>query len=812
MGDSEKTPSSDPPEAVGRIVLWFDRLTGKIAPLCHRHPFRALGVTALLLGLSLFFARQVRLDTDLVALLPEGFPSVQSLAVLKQRFGVVGNIVILARGDDPQQLKRFADDVAVELEKLDTVDFVMRRRTDEFFRNHALYYLEVEDIELIADRINETIIWHKKQANPLLVDLDAAEKPSLDFHDLESKRSPLKRSLGGSKVAGGTHYMGEDGHLIAVFVRPIKRASDYAFTKQVMGDVERVIGGVDRSAYSIDDIQIGGRYQKRLAQQSIIEHDLATTSTVATLLLVLYILFHFRRISSIPLLLVPLLAGLACVLGLTGLFFGTLNILTAFVGAILLGLGIDHGIHLLGRYQYERRMGVPELRAIQVTFTSTGRGVALAGLTTAVGFAGLAISEFRAFREFGIIAAAGVILVVIAYLTVLPAMLAVFGRFVGSRGSESADRPLVSWTLRHSKPLFVGVSLLALLVMLKGRSVEFDYDFRSLEGGDIPAYALDQVIDGLIGHKQTPVVVFVDSADEEKEAVAELRKRIDEEGAGATIDFVIASADVVPAGQAEKREALKQLLDVLGHVPEDALEGHDRDTFDSLVEMARTEPFDFADLPEDIRRQFHGSGVILVFPAVSLTDGKRVLELSDDVRHLEVSQGKTVSAAGEAMVLADILRMVLRESPIVVSVTLILVFLSMWALLGRLRLAAFCILPAMLTVFCTFGLTALFQVKLNYLNIVILPVLFGMAVDAGVHMVTRGIFSRTDVAEALSETGRGVWGSSVTTAMGFGALLLAHHPGLNSFGQVALIGLGMIVISSLVWLTALIGLLTKARS
>lgn len=798
-------------EEIGRLAQRFEAFTGYVAPRCYRHPLVTLLVAGAVVAGSTYLARDLRVDTDLVGLLPETFPSVESLGVLRERIGVVGNVTIIARGDDPKQLEAYAADVAKELEALDTISFVTYRRSDRFFEKRALYFLEVEDIEEIQDRIDETIRWHKKDANPLLVDIADEGKPSLDFSHLEKKRSPLKKTLGTVGKPKTPFYTSNDGKLIVVFARPTERASDFSFTKRVMADVDRVVGGIDTSKYGLDSVEIGGRYKKRQEQQSTIEGDLGTTSAIALLLLVGYIVFHFRRLSAVILLIVPLLAGLVVLLGVASSLFGTLNILTAFVGAILLGLGIDHGIHLLGRFQHERARGQSAPVAVERTFRGTGRGVALAGLTTAVGFSGLAVSEFRAFHEFGVIAGVGVLLVVISYLTVLPALLYLFGGAMKGVDTKDDEFLVVTGVWRFRRPVFWATTIAAVGLGLVGRSVDFDYDFRRLEGGDIPAYKLDKVVDDILGRTQTPIIVFVDSVAEEKTVAAELRRRAeDSENSG--VHFVIASGDVVPSDQDDKREAIDELVDILDKVPVDALDAKDRERFDKLVGMTKADPFRFEDLPEDLRRSFSGTGVVLVFPSISLSDGLAVLALSESLRGLPLPDGRTVNAAGEAMVVADVLRMVIRESPVVISLTLVLVFLAMWLLLGRIRLAVFCMLPALLTVFCTFGLAALLDVKLNYLNIVMLPVLFGMAVDAGVHLVTRGVLSGADPRPALAETGRAVWGASLTTGMGFGALMIAHHPGLNSFGALALIGLSLIVVSSLGWLTALIGLLTDRRT
>lgn len=804
---------SNPRDEVGGVVRRFEAFTGWLGPLCFRRPLTTLAIALVLGGLALSSARRIKLDTDLAALLPETFPSVRALGQLKERFGATGFALVVARGQDRAGLERFAEDFATRARALPDVDFVQVKRSDAFFEQRALYYLEPEDLEEIQELVDETLRYHKARANPLFVDLDDEPPPSLDLGRYQARRSPLRRNLGGGGGARDTPYfVSAEGDLIALFVRPTREASDFAFTRRVMKALEQVVDDTDRAAFGLTSIELGGRYKKRLEQQQIIEGDLGKTSGLAIFLLILYIVVHFRRPAAVVLLILPLVLGLVWLLGVTALLFGVLNILTAFVGAILLGLGIDHGIHLLGRYQFERSTGLDPEAAVARAFANTGRGVVVAGLTTAVGFSGLAVSEFRAFHEFGVIAALGVAFVVVAYLTVLPALLALLGRLGGSLAVTTDPRfPIARRLVGAARPILLVSSLAFLAVGLLARRVAFDYDFRTLEGGDIPAYALDTVVDGILGRKQTPIVMLADSAEEEAEAARVLRERVATSSATSGVDFVITSGDVIPGRQDEKRALLSDLGRSLDAIPSEAVPEAERGRLERLREMCRAAPFGFEDLPEDIRRQFRGRGIVLIFPNVSLSDGLAVVRLATEIEDVPVGGGKKLSATGGAMVMADILRMVFRETPVVVGLTLALVLLSMWLLLGRLGVALFCLTPALLTVAATLGGAALLGVRLNYLNIVILPVLFGMAVDAGVHLVTRGALGATDVTAALAETGGAVWGASLTTAMGFGALLLAHHPGLESFGQLALIGLAAIVVSSLVWLTSLIAVLAARR-
>ncbi|MEM7674937.1 MAG: phosphatidylglycerophosphatase A, partial [Myxococcota bacterium] len=341
----------------------------------------------------------------------------------------------------------------------------------------------------------------------------------------------------------------------------------------------------------------------------------------------------------------------------------------------------------------------------------------------------------------------------------------------------------------------------------------FNYDFAALEGTEIPSFKLDKIVNEVLGRSQTPIVVLTDDEKDEAAVVTELRSRSSARKEGSGIDYVLSKADLIPTEQEEKYEILEELSTTLSRI-DPATAGDDRARFEMLADMAKAEPFALSDLPQELTRQFQApqksqenrGGVVLVFPSVSLSDGNKVIDLAREVRGIPLPDGKKVSASSEALVTADVLSMIFRESPIVVALTLALVFMSLWLFLGNVSMALLTFAPALITTSCTLGATALLGLKLNYLNIVMIPVLFGIAVDEGVHLVIRRASYSNALTDILPETGNAIIGATFTTAIGFSALLLAHHPGLNSFGRLALLGLFINLGAALVWLAALLGL------
>lgn len=812
----------------------IERRLGALAVAGHRHPWAALALAAVLTAAGLFAARDLRLSADLTQLLPPNLESVQGLEKLKERFGGIGYVVVVGQSRDPAALRRFADDIAPKLEALPEIRWVEYQRAQDFFRDRALLYLDVEDLEEVHRRLKARERWERQQRNPMYIRFDDEPPPSLDFADLEAKYGTRSdRRLAGN---GESYYLDEAAGMVVVMAKPAGNSADLGYSRKLIDSVNGLLSREDLSRYAPDfRVALTGTFQKKLDQEKQIAGDIARASSLALLVMLGYLLFHFRNVLSVVFVLVPMSLGLAWTYGFVGIAYGMVNLLTGFLGAILGGLGTEHGIHLLGRYGALRTAGKSSEEATYEAFAHTGGSALVSALVAALTFLAVAVSEFRAFREFGVIAAVGMPVLFGAYLLVLPAGIGLldrlaartgvgagaegggrWARFLGFRGFRGApDIPperswLARWLPRWYRPVALASAAAVAFLAVGLKDARFDYDFAALEDGSLPSFVLDRETNRILGYSQTPVVLLTDNAADERAAVEALASRKAALGEASTVDFVAALDDLVPDRQEEKLEILGKIGRLLDRVKPDSLDPETAGRLEDVRRMVRAEPFGRADLPESIRRQFVGieegeSGFVLVFPRVSLSDGEKVRALAEEVRRVELPSGKTLSASGEAMILADILELVTREAPLVLSAAILSVLLAMWVTLGSLASAVLCLAPTVLSVLGLVGLMPLLGIPFNYLNILVVPVLVGTTVDAGVHLLSRFREGGGDFAAVYVETGRAIVGGLLTSAVGFGALLLADHPGLNSIGRLANLGfavnlLFMLVAFPAVWL------------
>jgi uncharacterized protein len=792
---------------------WMHRLEkhlGRLAVSAHKRPFVGLTVAAVLTALGAFLSSRLDVVADLEKLLPKTFQSVQDLEPLKERFGGIGHIIFVGEDADPDKLKQFAEDIVPLLKtELPGIRYVDYKPTSRFFTERALYYLELEDLEEIARRIKEYEKYQRRMANPMFVKLDDEEPPSLDMSDIEGKYG--KRSDQRIAGTGDDYYLDPDKRLIFLMAKPDTPSTNLEYMNKLLAAADTLIEKVDKKKYGPNfQITLTGTYKYKFDQQQQITADMQRSSILAAIVLLLYLAFHFRSALAVGLVLIPVSVGLSWTYGITFLIFGNLNILTGFLGAVLGGLGTEHGIHLLTRYRTLRGQGVSSEEATREAFEHTGGSALISSIVASLTFLAVSFSEFRAFREFGVIASIGMVVVLAAYFLILPGFLGLATKYGWKPSHESGGMSEVAGAMpRHFKKiaLVVGLAVVAFVSFMP--SISFNYDFHALEDSSLPSFRRDKDLNRVLGYAAEPVVVLTDDQQTEREVVAELKRRKNT-NKDSTIDFVAALADLVPDKQAEKRAVLDRIQETLAKSKTE-----DPKVLEFKKRVA-AQPFTREDIPETLRRQFQGvkettGGFVLVFPNVRLSDGLAVLKFSEEASGIKLSNGKSLQAAGEAMVLADVLRMVRREGQPILFAAIFLVIAAMWLTLGSLKEALICMAPTALSLLALIGLMAIIDQPFNYLNIIIIPVLIGTTVDAGVHLISRLRETHESFSEQFAETGRAICGGLVTSGVGFAAMLLADHPGLNSLGGLANLGFAMNLVVMILGFPAFLLLIQKKK-
>lgn len=777
------------------------------ADWAREHDLAIFAIVTFITLCAMWSAASLRIDADLAALLPADHARMEQLEVLQRELGLSSSVILTLDGAPKQELIQIGEDVVSALEARDEVSRVEWRHPIEFWERNALYYAELDDLDELVTRAERVRKHELRRRNPLFISLDDKPAPNLDASGVlgaPEQEASLRA------IFDQPHYFDDDAGALVMLVYPSDANADLKRQRALLEVVEETTEDTLRATPMVRT-RLGGGAAKGRAQQDRIQQDLGIVSLAGLVLVALYLLIYFRRPSALGLLLAPLIMGLVWTMGFAAAWFGTLSVLTSFVCVILLGLGIDHGIHLLTRYRAERAHREME-DALRATFASSAESVSVAALTTFMGFLLLGASDFRAFHEFGLIAAFGMASVLATNLLLLPGMLARLDRWGRWDKPRAVMPPLARFydLIARAPRSVAAVGLLLITVSSPwAADVKFQYSWREL-GGDLEAFQLDDHLERALGRTLSSVYFIADDSDD-RDA---LHTKLDEmKGAGELprIARINSPAALVPPDQHEKQQRAEALRDATRGVDLARLSDNSDPLPARLLARLRDStppPFGLDDLPPQLRQGLRDEPgglherLLILWANTDLDDGREAIALSRKLDGLTGVSGKRYESVGLSLIAVDVIGAVQREALPMASFVLFGILIMLVLLTRRLTPALLCVGAAVTTLLLAASVMGLWGIELNYFNMVLVAVTAGMAVDGAVHLVW--LDHNEANLEQVTEISRANIGALLTTALGFGSMALAEHPGVTSIAHVALIGLGASIMVDAVLLPALI--------
>ena len=790
-----------------------------LAGWTYRHYKSILVVSILLTAFCSIFAYKLgrKLETDIVALIPENYQSVKTLEEIKQRVGGVGSLTVLVQSPDFEANTRFVEDLARELrgeEYAQYINFVDYKNDVEFYRKNALLFMETDDLDDILTRIDDYIIQEKLKLSPLYIALDEDEA-TLDFSDIEAKY----RSSGNGHDA---YYVNPDRTILALEAKAAGTVSNIGFATEMKRVIQAAIDKLNPRHYHAEMlIEYGGPFKNKIDEYDTILRDVRSTAIVAVLGIGVLLMLYFRQPWAAFFVAVPLVMGLVWAFAITYWAIGNLNTMTAFLFVILFGLGIDFGIHMFARY-LERRVAHGDVQSsIETMLTQTGQAIVTAALTTSIAFFSLTLTDFRGFSEFGFIVGVGILMSLVSMTTVLPAVLVLADKKLG----WIRMRPVWghNWGGKRGHfpyPWLVLFCALVITVYLGWhlRDIDFEYDFTNLRSNLPASVKVKQkmaTIPKYGNESQSYSIVLADNKADLDEIVAALEKKMAEDDETPTIHKVKTLWTELRE-QDEKLAIIAEIRALVNGEGAKLIRGEQKAKVDSLRDLLEVQKLAVGDLPENLLKQFEtidGSQAYFaqILPSVQLRDGKKAIAFAEDTHEIRTASGKVFYSSSSNIIFADMLRLMLRDSPRAIVLTLLVVMLIVLIDFRSFR-ALLIIFPLVCGTVWMCGSLYLQDVKLNFYNIVALPTIIGMGIDNGVHLYHRyreeGPGSMPLV---LRSTGGAMLISMLTTMIGFFGLMTATHPGLNAIGRLAMIGLLTCFVTAVLVLPAILEVLEGKR-
>ncbi|HYI02639.1 MMPL family transporter, partial [Hyalangium sp.] len=309
---------------------------------------RPMVVVALfaLLGLGgALLASRLEFRGSFVELLPGGAREVQDLTRVSQKAGGDGYLVLRAQGAEPAQLRAYAQQLQGRLEQLPQVRYVEHHFDVGFFLRNGLLLMPAERLRALHDELEARVRYERRQLNPFYVEL-VARAPPPTFEEIQRKylpESPVKEKLASA-----------DGKEVYLFLKPAGTAADLGFARTFVDEAKAVAAEVAQE-YPGVGVDATGNFQSRIEEDTMMRGDLANAGILSALLAVGIILLATRRVAALAVVGLPVMVSVLLTFGFAQLAIGHLNVVTGFLVAILIGLGIEYGVHLAMRYWEERR-------------------------------------------------------------------------------------------------------------------------------------------------------------------------------------------------------------------------------------------------------------------------------------------------------------------------------------------------------------------------------------------------------------------------------------------------------------------------
>lgn len=158
--------------------------------------------------------------------------------------------------------------------------------------------------------------------------------------------------------------------------------------------------------------------------------------SLSIVIVALLMMLMFRSVQAGLISAIPISLAMLILFGLMGYFKITLNLATAMLSSIMIGVGIDYTIHFLWRYREELHTGLGHEDAIEKTLTTTGRGIIFNAFSVIIGFVVLMLSDFQPIKFYGFLVVVSIFSCLIGALILIPSLCLVLKpKFLGPKNN-----------------------------------------------------------------------------------------------------------------------------------------------------------------------------------------------------------------------------------------------------------------------------------------------------------------------------------------------------------------------------------------
>ena len=593
------------------------------------------------------------------------------------------------------------------------------------------------------------------------------------------------------------HIFSKDGSTLLMFITPVFSTGSTGKNDELIKILEEELQHVQGESPTIRAEYFGGPsvgvYNARQ-----IKKDTILTSSLALLIIIVFISLVFKRKRSIPLIITPVLFGGLFALFLIFFIKGSISAIAVGAGSAVMGIALSYSIHMLAHQNH--------VSTVQQLIKEIAYPLTVGSFTTIGAFMGLIFTSSDLLRDFGLFASLALVGTTLFCLIYLPHFL---------KGQADVKQGCIlriiekinAYSYEKNKWLVGGILLITVICFFTSQKVGFNNDMMSLNYEPQHLKQSEEKLMQLFdnGEKTVLFVSVGKDMNQATETYAMTNQKLSAlKDQGLIKDYASASQFLISPQEQQLR--LKKWKDYWTDEKQQQI----REQLETAAAEYRFRPGSFDPFYQWLNQPFGEyhytaqeddlSGKLLnewqtsADSITMLISQIRISDQNKETVYQNFSKTQDVVIFDRSYFANKWVSAINDDFYLILYISSFLIFFALWFSYGRIELTLMSFLPMLVSWVIILGLMGILGIEFNIINIILSTFIFGIGDDFSIFIMD-GLQNKYRTGQkVLNSHKTAIFFSAFTTVVGMGALVFAKHPALQSISLISILGMIAVVL------------------
>ena len=593
------------------------------------------------------------------------------------------------------------------------------------------------------------------------------------------------------------HIFSKDGSTLLMFITPVFSTGSTGKNDELIKILEEELQHIQRESPTIRAEYFGGPsvgvYNARQ-----IKKDTILTSSLALLIIIVFISLVFKRKRSIPLIITPVLFGGLFALFLIFFIKGSISAIAVGAGSAVMGIALSYSIHMLAHQNH--------VSTVQQLIKEIAYPLTVGSFTTIGAFMGLIFTSSDLLRDFGLFASLALVGTTLFCLIYLPHFLKGQADVKQGRVLRIIEK-INAYSYEKNKWLVGGILLITIICLFTSQKVGFNNDMMSLNYEPQHLKQSEEKLMQLFDSDEK-TVLFVSVGKDMNQATETYavtnQKLLALKDQGLIKDYASASQFLISPQEQQLR--LKRWKDYWT----DEKQQQVREQLETAAAEYRFRPGSFDPFYQWLNQPFGEyhytaqeddlSGKLLnewqtsADSITMLISQIRISDQNKETVYQNFSKTQDVVIFDRSYFANKWVSAINDDFYLILYISSFLIFFALWFSYGRIELTLMSFLPMLVSWVIILGLMGILGIEFNIINIILSTFIFGIGDDFSIFIMD-GLQNKYRTGQkVLNSHKTAIFFSAFTTVVGMGALVFAKHPALQSISLISILGMIAVVL------------------